>query len=206
MNTDVEKYFVDGCGRCPFYETPQCKVRQWSRELAELRRIVLNTGLTEESKWGVPCYTYHQKNVVTVSAFKAYSCISFFKGSLLEDKEGLLVKPGENSQAGRLLKFSNVQDMLAKERTIRSYVFEAIELEKASIEVKFTKNPEPIPDEFEAAMRNSQELKEAFEALTPGRQRGYILHFSQPKQSKTRVSRIEKCVQKILDGKGFQDR
>lgn len=206
MNTDVEKYFVDGCGRCPFYETPQCKVRQWSRELAELRRIVLNTGLTEESKWGVPCYTYHQKNVVTVSAFKAYSCISFFKGSLLEDKEGLLVKPGENSQAGRLLKFSNVQDMLAKERTIRSYVFEAIELEKAGIEVKFTKNPEPIPDEFEAAMRNSQELKEAFEALTPGRQRGYILHFSQPKQSKTRVSRIEKCVQKILDGKGFHDR
>ncbi|MEQ9304490.1 MAG: YdeI/OmpD-associated family protein [Marinoscillum sp.] len=206
MNTDVEKYFVDGCGRCPFYETPQCKVRQWSRELAELRRIVLNSGLTEESKWGVPCYTYHQKNVVTVSAFKAYSCISFFKGSLLEDKEGLLVKPGENSQAGRLLKFTNVQDMLAKERTIRSYVFEAIELEKAGIEVKFTKNPEPIPDEFEAAMRNSQELKEAFEALTPGRQRGYILHFSQPKQSKTRVSRIEKCVQKILDGKGFHDR
>ncbi|MEQ8470759.1 MAG: YdeI/OmpD-associated family protein [Marinoscillum sp.] len=206
MNTNVDKYFVDGCGRCSFYETPQCKVRHWSRELVELRRIVLDCGLTEESKWGVPCYTYGGKNVAIVSAFKEFSCISFFKGSLLEDTEGILVRQGENSQAARLLKFTMVKDIIALESSIRAYIFEAIEVEKEGLEVKFEKNPEPVPEEFEQAMQNNRELKEAFEALTPGRQRGYIIHFSQPKQAKTRESRIEKCIPKILEGKGFHDR
>ncbi len=141
-----------------------------------------------------------------VSALKEYCCISFFKGSLLSDDKNLLVKPGPSSQAARLFKFKNIDEIIKIEDDIRAYIFEAIEVEKAGIKIQFRKNPEPIPEEFEAKLEKDPFLKTAFEALTPGRQRSYILHFSQPKQSKTRTSRVEKCIPQILNGKGLNDR
>ncbi len=206
MNTSVEKYFIEGCGRCPLGGTPDCKVHIWPSELDLLRKIVLDCGLTEESKWGAPCYTFQNKNILMVSALKEYCCISFFKGSLLKDDKKLLVKPGPNSQAARLFKFKNVDEIIKIENDIKAYVFEAIEVEKAGLNVIFKKNPEPIPVELESKFKEDPVLKTAFEALTPGRQRGYILHFSQPKQSKTRLSRIEKCVPMILSGIGLHDK
>ncbi|GET31636.1 hypothetical protein PbJCM13498_04990 [Prolixibacter bellariivorans] len=206
MNKSVDNYFIEGCGRCPLGGTPDCKVHSWTSELELLRKIVLNCGLTEESKWGAPCYTFQNKNILMVSALKEYCCISFFKGSLLSDDKNLLVKPGPSSQAARLFKFKNIDEIIKIEDDIRAYIFEAIEVEKAGIKIQFRKNPEPIPEEFEAKLEKDPFLKTAFEALTPGRQRSYILHFSQPKQSKTRTSRVEKCIPQILNGKGLNDR
>jgi len=206
MNKSVDNYFIEGCGRCPLGGTPDCKVHSWTSELEMLRKIVLNCSLTEETKWGAPCYTYQNKNILMVSALKEYCCISFFKGSLLSDDKNLLVKPGPNSQAVRLFKFKNIKEIIKIEDDIRAYIFESIEVEKAGIKIPFKKNPESIPEEFEAKLENDPILKTAFEALTPGRQRGYILHFSQPKQSKTRISRIEKCEPMILSGIGLHDK
>jgi uncharacterized protein YdeI (YjbR/CyaY-like superfamily) len=206
MNPKVDLYLEEGCGRCSLYQTPQCKVHPWKEELRYLRRIVLECGLTEEVKWGVPCYTFQESNVLLISAFKNYCSISFFKGSLLNDPKGILEKPGKNTQAGRLIKFTNTEKVREIETDIRSCVFEAIEIEKAGQKVNFRKNPEPIPEELLQKFEELPALKAAFEALTPGRQRGYILHFSQPKQSKTRESRIKKCIEKIMNGKGFHDR
>jgi uncharacterized protein YdeI (YjbR/CyaY-like superfamily) len=206
MNRSVDNYFIEGCGRCPLGGTPDCKVHSWTSELELLRKIVLNCGLTEESKWGAPCYTFQNKNILMVSALKEYCCISFFKGSLLSDDKNLLVKPGPNSQAARLFKFKNIKEIIKIEDDIRAYIFESIEVEKTGIKIKFRTNPEPIPKEFEVKLEKDPILKTAFEALTPGRQRGYILHFSQPKQSKTRISRIEKCEPMILSGIGLHDK
>lgn len=206
MNPQVDAYLAEGCGRCPLGGTPECKVHSWSKELELLRAMVLDCGLAEEVKWGVPCYTFQGGNVVIVSAFKHYCSLSFFKGSLLQDADGLLASPGENSQAARLFKFTDVQQIMELESQIKAYIFEAVEVEKAGLKVPFKKRPEPIPEELELKFEEDPALKAAFEALTPGRQRGYILHFSQPKQSKTKVARIEKCVAKIFEGKGFQER
>ncbi len=203
MNPKVDLYLADGCGRCALYATPQCKVIPWQKELAALRAIVLDCGLTEELKWGVPCYTFQDGNIAIVSAFKAYCSISFFKGVLLQDVHGILVQQGEHSQAARLIKFTNIQQILAQESILKTYIYEAIEVEKAGLKVEFKKNPEPIPEEFQRIMDENPALKTAFEALTPGRQRGYILHFSQPKQAKSREARIEKCVARIMEGKGL---
>lgn len=205
MNPKVDLYLADGCGRCALYATPQCKVIPWQKELAALRAIVLDCGLTEELKWGVPCYTFQDGNIAIVSAFKAYCSVSFFKGVLLEDTHGILVQQGEHSQAARLLKFTHIQEIIAQESIIKTYIYEAIEVEKAGLKVEFKKNPEPIPEEFQRKMDENPALKTAFEALTPGRQRGYILYFSQPKQAKSREARIEKCVVRILSGKGLND-
>jgi uncharacterized protein YdeI (YjbR/CyaY-like superfamily) len=206
MTTSVETYLLDGCGRCAFGGTPQCKVNSWREEMRLLRRIILDCELTEESKWGVPCYTYKGNNVLIMSAFKEYCSISFFKGSLLQDSDQLLDKPGENSQAARLFKFTTVKEILAKEASIKAYIYEAIEVERAGLQVEFKKELDPIPEELQKKLDENAELKSAFEGLTPGRQRGYILHISQSKQSKTREARIEKCIPKILEGKGFHDR
>ncbi len=167
--------------------------------------IVLDCGLKEELKWGIPCYTYNKSNVITVAAFNEYCSISFFKGALLKDTHHILEKPGENTQAARLVRFTNVQEIGALETILKDYIYETIEVEKAGLKVGFAKNPEPIPEEFQHKLDEIPALKTAFEALTPGRQRAYILHFSAPKQSKTRGSRVEKCMQKILDGKGLND-
>lgn len=206
MTKSVEVYLEEGCGRCNLGGTPDCKVHSWIDILKRLRSIMLDCGLNETSKWGVPVYTFNGKNVLNISAFKEFACIGFFKGSLLQDASGLLQSPGPNSQAARFFKFTKVDQVVEQEEIIRSYVFEAIEVEKLGLEVQFKKELEPIPEELEAKFDDDPTLKSAFESLTPGRQRGYILHFSQPKQSKTRLSRIEKCIPKIMEGKGFHDR
>ena len=212
MNLKVDEYLIDGCGRCSLGGTPDCKVHKWTAELELLRMIVLDCGLTEEVKWGVPCYTVsthadkQEKNVLIVSAFKEYCSISFFKGALLKDVKSILEKPGKNSQAARLIKFTNIEEIKKVEADLKTYIYEAIEVEKAGLRVKFKKNPEPIPEELESKFEKDPVFKTAFEALTPGRQRGYILYFSAPKQSKTRESRIEKSVGKILNGEGLHDK
>ncbi len=206
MITDIETYFIEGCGRCSLFGTPECKVNTWRKELLALRKIVQDCGLTEEVKWGQPCYTHGGKNVLLVTCFKNFACISFLKGVLLNDTGNLLTAPGENSQSGRFMKFTNVKDIVRLEAIIKAYIYEAIEVERAGLKVAFKKNPEPIPEELQDMMDKNAELKAAFAALTPGKQRSYILHISSSKQPKTRISRIEKCLPKILTGKGFHDR
>lgn len=206
MSPQVDNYLAEGCLRCPLGSTPDCKVHSWPEELILLRKLVIKCGLTEELKWGVPCYTLNDKNVLLVSAFKGYAAISFFKGSLLSNPAGLLIAPGPNSQASRYLKFTDTRQIIEREATIKAYVFEAIEVEKAGLEVSFKKNPEPIPDELQQKMDEDPVFRSAFEGLTPGRQRGYILHFSQPKQSQTRMKRIEKYTPMILNGEGMHDK
>lgn len=205
MNPKVDSYLFEGCGRCPLGGTADCKVHTWTEELEKLRKMVLDCGLTEELKWGVPCYTYKGKNIAIVSAFKNYCAISFFKGALLADNEVILMSPGESSQASRLLKFTSVQAIVEMEALIKTYIFEAIEVEKAGLKVEFRKNPEPVPDELQQKLNSDLFFQTAFESLTPGRQRGYIIYFSQPKQSKTRLARIEKYTSKILNGEGLND-
>jgi uncharacterized protein YdeI (YjbR/CyaY-like superfamily) len=206
MNPKIDNYLAEGCGRCPLGGTPQCKVHKWTDILVELRRIVLECGLTEELKWSVPCYTFQNTNVLMVSAFNDYPFISFFKGVLLKDEQGMLVKNGEHTQSGRLVKFQNVQQVFALETALQTYIYEAIEIEKAGIKVPIQPNDGKIfPEELETKITEDPIFGAAFLSLTPGRQRGYMLHFSQPKQAATRVSRIEKCTDQILEGKGIQD-
>lgn len=206
MNPEVDLFFVDGCGRCPLGGTPDCKVHNWTEELRQLRRILLECGLTEELKWSVPCYTFENNNILILSAFNDFCSLSFFKGALLKDTENLLEKPGPNTQAARLIKFKDVETINELEPVLKAYVKEAIEIEKAGLKITFEKRPEPIPEELEEQFANDPSFESAFFALTPGRQRGYILYFSQPKQSKTRVSRIEKSKANIFEGKGMQER
>jgi uncharacterized protein YdeI (YjbR/CyaY-like superfamily) len=205
LNPKIDLYIADGCGRCAYYATPKCKVRNWQIELETLRQIVLECGLTEELKWGVPCYTVNQNNVAVVAAFKDYCSLSFFKGALLKDTDNLLDKPSENTQSARLIKFTNSEDIVAQSAVLKSYILQAIEVEKVGLKVDFNKNPEPVPEELLQAFEALPALKKAFYDLTAGRQRGYILFFSQPKQSNTRASRIEKCMDKIMNGKGLND-
>ncbi|MCB0431327.1 MAG: YdeI/OmpD-associated family protein [Flavobacteriales bacterium] len=204
-NPEVDAYLAEGCGRCPLGGTADCKVHTWPGELKLLRKIVLDCGLTEERKWGIPCYTFQQHNVAIVSAFKEYAALSFFKGALLQDEHKLLTMPGENTQSARVIRFTDVKQIAKLEPVLKAYIHEAIEVEKAGLKVDFKKEPEPIPEELQNKFAENPDLTTAFYALTPGRQRGYILHFSQPKQSKTRESRIEKCMPKIMAGKGFYD-
>lgn len=206
MNSKVDKYLNDGCMRCKFGATPECKVNSWRVELETLRQIVLDCGLTEEIKWGVPCYTFDNRNIVMVSAFKDYACLSFFKGALLNDKEKILDKPGEHSQSSRILKYTSSVQITEKAEIIKSYILEAVALEKSGQKVEFRKNPEPTPDELKEVFTIDPALEKAFYALTPGRQRGYIIYFSQPKQSQSKLNRIEKCRQKILNGEGINDK
>ncbi len=207
MTTDVDQYFAEGCGRCHLGGTPDCKVHKWGEELKQLRRIVLDCGLNEEAKWGVPCYTYRGANVLIISAFVNHAALSFFKGVLLQDEHQLLEKPGENSQSARVLRFSSPQQILEVEPFIKAYIFEAVEIEKAGLKVDFkdSKNLD-YPEELHQTMDEMPEFKKAFEALTPGRQRGYVLYFSAPKQSKTKYARIEKYIPQILAGRGLHDR
>ncbi len=206
MTTTVEQYLTEGCGRCHLGGTPDCKVHQWIAELESLRKIVLDCGLTEEVKWGVPCYTFQNKNVLLLSAFRNHCAISFFKGVLMSDPNRILEKPGANSQSDRLIKFTNINAIKEIQDDLKSYIYQAIEIEKTGLKVKLEKNPEPIPEELERKFEEDLVLKAAFEALTPGRQKGYIIYFSAPKQSKTRISRIDKCVGKILNGEGLHDK
>ncbi|MDX1913868.1 MAG: DUF1801 domain-containing protein [Saprospiraceae bacterium] len=205
MNPLIDAYLAEGCGRCPLGGTPDCKVHKWPEALEHLRRIALDCGLTEALKWGVPCYTFEGNNIAIVSAFKEYCAISFFKGALLSDVHGILSKPGENTQAGRLVRFTDVGKIIELETVLKEYIFEAIEIEKAGLKVDFSQQKIPIPEEFNLKMTEMPDLKAAFFSLTPGRQKAYLLHFSAPKQSKTRMDRIEKCIGQILEGKGFHE-
>jgi len=182
------------------------KARKWQEEMVKLRMIILDCGLTEELKWGKPCYTFQKSNIVIIQGFKEYFALLFFKGVLLNDVNGILIKMGENTQAGLQIRFTNVREIVEMKSILKTYIYEAIEVEKAGLKVNFKKNTELIfPEEFQNKLDEKPALKTAFEALTPGRQRAYNLYFSAPKQSKTRESRIEKCMQQILIGKGLND-
>jgi uncharacterized protein YdeI (YjbR/CyaY-like superfamily) len=183
------------------------KAKEWQEEFERLRMIILDCGLTEELKWGKPCYTFQKSNIVIIQGFKHYCALMFFKGALLKDANGILIKPGENTQAGRQIRFTNPREIVEMEPILKTYIHEAIEVERVGLKVSFKPTTEfKIPDEFQDKLDELPALKAAFDALTPGRQRAYILYFSQPKQSKTRKSRIEKYMQQILDGKGLNDR
>ncbi|MEO6453419.1 MAG: YdeI family protein, partial [Ginsengibacter sp.] len=182
------------------------KAKKWQEELEQLRIITLSCGLTEELKWGVPCYVFQKSNIVLIHVFKEYCALLFFKGALLSDAKGILIQQTENVQAARQIRFTNVREIVKMERILNAYIYEAIEVEKAGLKVELKKPTEfKISDEFKKKLNKIPALKTAFEALTPGRQRAYLLYFSAPKQSKTREARVEKYMQQILDGKGLND-
>jgi len=182
------------------------KASTWQKELEQLRSIVLDCGLTEELKWGCPCYTFQKRNIVLIHVFKEYCALLFFKGALLTDTNGILVQQTENVQAARQARFTNEREIVKKEALLKAYIYEAIEVEKAGLKVDLKKTAAfRIPEEFQKKLDKDTALKTAFEALTPGRQRAYILYFSAPKQSKTRASRVEKYIPKIFNGKGLND-
>lgn len=181
------------------------KAKQWQAEMKKLRMILLDSPLTEELKWGQPCYTFQQSNIVILQGFKESCALLFAKGALLKDPKRILEKPGQSTQAARRIPFTNVRRIVEMEPVLKAYLHEAIAAEKAGLKVEFKKNPEPVPEELQKKLDEIPALKTAFEALTPGRQRGYILYFSAPKQSKTRESRVEKCRPQILKGKGLND-
>ena len=182
------------------------KETKWQEAYSELRMLILDCGLTEELKWGCPCYTVGNSNIVLIHGFKDYCALLIMQGALLKDKKKILVQQTENVQSARQIRFKNVEEILKNKSTIKSYIKEAIAFEKAGLKVELKKTTEyKIPEEFQAVLDDMLELKKAFQALTPGRQRGYLLYFSAPKQTKTKEARIEKYLQHILDGKGLND-
>ena len=192
MNPKVDKYLS--------------KAKKWQKELERLRMIVLDCQLTEELKWGVPCYTFQKSNIVLIHVFKEYCALLFFKGALLKDANGILIQQTKNVQAARQIRFTNVREIVEMAPILKAYIHEAIEVEKAGLKVSFKKTTEfIIPEEFQNKLDRIPALKAAFDSLTPGRQRAYILHFSAPKQSRTREARVEKWMQQILNGKGLND-
>ena len=192
MNPQVDFYFN--------------KAPKWQEELVQLRTIILDCGLTEKLKWGVPCYTLEESNIVLIHVFKEYCALLFFKGALLKDTHGILIRQTENVQAQRQIRFTHVQEILEMEPILKAYIYEAIEVEKVGLKVDFKKTTEFImPEEFQNKLDEMPVLKTAFDALTPGRQRAYLLYFSAPKQSRTREARVEKCTPQILNRKGLND-
>jgi uncharacterized protein YdeI (YjbR/CyaY-like superfamily) len=192
MNPEVDAYLSE--------------LTQWRDESEKLRKIILGTELTEELKWGKPCYKYGNTNLVIIQGFKDYCALLFFKGVLLSDPEGVLVKTGENTEVGRQLRFTSVKEITKLAPVIRAYIYEAIEVERAGLKVEVKKSTElDIPEEFQQQLKANAALKKAFFALTQGRQKAYIFYFSGAKQSKTRMSRVEKCIPQILDGKGLNE-
>lgn len=181
------------------------KNKPWSDALTALRAIVLTCPLTEDIKWRAPCYTVDGGNVVMLGAFKDCCTLSFLKGALLNDPKGILEKPGENTQAARVIRFTDVAQIPKMKPTLKAYILEAIEVEKAGLTYEFKKEPQPVPEELQAKLDEMPAFKKAFEALTPGRQRGYVLHIAAAKQSKTRTARVEKHIPRILEGKGMHD-
>jgi uncharacterized protein YdeI (YjbR/CyaY-like superfamily) len=191
MNTKAEFYFNKG---------------NWQKETQQLRKIVLDCDLKEELKWGCPCYTFEGKNIVLIHVFKEYCALLFFKGALLNDPEKILIQQTENVQSARQIRFTNLQEIVKMAQVIKAYIYQAVEVEEAGLKVPLKKTKDfNIPEEFQKKLTEMPSLKTAFESLTPGRQRGYIFYFSQPKQSKTREARVEKSLPKILDGKGLDD-
>jgi len=182
------------------------KSSKWQKEYEQFRKVILDCGLTEELKWGCPCYTFQKNNIVLIHGFKEYCALLFFKGALLNDANGILIQQTQNVQAARQARFTNLKEITTLKATLKAYIYEAIEVEKAGLKVDLKKTKEyNIPEEFQKKLIENPDLKKAFKSLTPGRQRGYLLYFSQPKQSKTRELRVEKYTQPILNGKGLND-
>ncbi len=182
------------------------KEKKWQKEIEHLREIVLNCGLNEDLKWGCPCYTLDEKNIVLIHVFKEYCALLLFKGALLKDTHNILIQQTENVQAGRQIRFTNLQQIIEMESIVKASIFEAIEVEKAGLKVELKKTEEyKMPEEFQIILKENPDLQIAFKALTPGRQRAYLYHFSQPKLSKTREARIEKYIPHIMNGKGIDD-
>jgi uncharacterized protein YdeI (YjbR/CyaY-like superfamily) len=177
----------------------------WQKETEKMRKILLDCGLIEEKKWGKACFLFGKKIIAVIQPFKAYFALLFYKGYLLDDHAGILVKTGENTRVGRQIRFSNIQEIGKLEKAVKAYIYQAIEVERAGIKEEKKDTKLVIPDEFQHKLDKSAALKKAFNALTPGRQRAYTIHFSQPKLAKTRESRVEKNVQRILAGKGLND-
>ncbi len=192
MNPKVDFYFI--------------KAKKWQKEFETLRSIVLDCQLTEELKWDNPCYTFEKKNIVLIHGFKDYCALLFFKGALLKDPKGILVQQTENVQSARQIRFTNVQEIVKLNLTLKSYIYEAVKVEESGLKVEFKKTSEfAVPEEFQNKLDKNRALKTAFKALTPGRQRAYLFYFSSAKQSKTRSARVEKYVEQILDGRGLDD-
>ena len=182
------------------------KSTQWQAEYAKLRTIILDCGLNEELKWGCPCYVYKEKNIILIHGFKEYCAVLFFKGALLKDEHGILIQQTPNVQVPRQVRFTSVKEITKLSPTLKAYIHEAVEVEKKGVKVpKKTTAEYKVPEEFQNKLDESAALKKAFHALTPGRQRGYLFHFSQPKLSKTRETRVEKYIPQILQGKGMED-
>ena len=192
MNPKVDFYFS--------------KAQNWRKEIKKLRTIILDCNLAEELKWGCPCYTFEKSNIVLIHVFKEYCALLFFKGALLKDTRGILIQQTENVQSARQVRFTNLQQIVKLEPMLKAYIYEAVEVEEAGLKVELKKTKAyTMPGELQKQLEKKPALKKAFDALTPGRQRGYMLYFSAPKQSKTRESRVEKCMPQILDGKGLND-
>lgn len=192
MNPKVDFYFDEA--------------KKWQKEQEELREIALECQLTEELKWGTPCYTFQNSNIVLIHAFKGYCAFLFFKGALLSDTDGILIQQSKNVQAARQIRFTNLQEIKDQKSILKTYIYQAIEVEKSGVKVKLKKTKEfEVAEEFQNKLNQDSKLEAAFKALTPGRQRAYLLHFSSPKQSKTRESRVDKAIDQILDGKGLND-
>ncbi|HEY8902752.1 MAG TPA: DUF1801 domain-containing protein [Chthoniobacterales bacterium] len=193
-------------GPNPAVDEHLAKATKWWEEMDKLRSIVLECPLEEEVKWGQPCYTFDGGNVVLIHGFKEYCALLFFKGALMKDPKGILIQQTENVQAGRQIRFTDLHEIIRMESVLKAYIEEAIEVEKSGLKVKHRETSEfKMPEEFQRKLDDDATLKAAFEALTPGRQRGYLLYFAGARQSKTRESRIEKCTPQILNGKGLQD-
>lgn len=206
LNPKVDKYLIDGCMQCKLGATPACKIKNWRSELEFLRNLILSCGLNEDFKWMHPCYTIEGKNIVLLHVFNEYGALLFPKGVLLNDKYSILVQQTENSQTARQIRFKNLDEIVNLESKIREYILEAIENEKSGVKIQLKTTAEfDIPEELENKFQELPNFKVAFYSLTPGRQRGYLLHFAQPKLSATRTSRIEKQLDKILNGKGIND-
>jgi uncharacterized protein YdeI (YjbR/CyaY-like superfamily) len=192
MNSKVEMYFSTS--------------KKWHKEMEKLRMILLGCHLTEELKWGKPCYSFQTSNVVIILPLKEHCALLFCKGALLKDAHGMLIQPTENTQAARQMRFTSVREIGEKETSLKAFINQAIEVEKAGLDVVYKKITDfKIPEELQKKLNTVPAVKTAFNALTPGRQRGYLLYFSAPKQSKTRESRVEKCLKRILHGKGLND-
>jgi len=207
FNPAVNSYFIDGCGRCSKFATPACSVRKWDEILDHLRMMLQGTALKEELKWSHPCYTYNGKNVLLIGAFKDYASLNFVKGALVPDPHNLLTLPSENSQSSKQLRFVDLTFLIDNEQAILELINQAIEVEKAGKKVAYKSVDEyEMTEELTRVFQEDPQFEQAFKALTPGRQKGYLLFFAQAKQSKTRLDRIEKYYEHILAGKGMMDR
>jgi uncharacterized protein YdeI (YjbR/CyaY-like superfamily) len=204
-NPQIDQFLLEGCMRCSLGATPACKVLLWTDILEFLRQLILETELQEERKWGVPTYSLNGKNVVMLGVFKDSCVLSFIKGQLLPDPKGLLVLPGPNSREGRILRFTKLNQATLLENEIRYFLQEVIQVERSGKKAAPSSSRQKLPDELLQKFTEYPGLESAFFALTPGRQRGYLIHFSGAKQSPTRLSRIEKCISKIFAGKGMMD-